>query len=255
MAVTKKTPHRTSNWYQRVVNPARWEAPDRNYRGHRDILTRNLARYHFVKPLFSGLALEVGCGRGYGLEVIRPKVDAVIGVDVAMDFLQEIAPPARIVQASGLTLPFKDRQFDTVVAFEVIEHIQADQAFIEDLRRVARSTACVAISTPNRLASSGKSTRPLDPYHVREYVAGEFASLLRRSFPRVVLYGQHDHAPATAAANRLLDRVPIRWKYILPAVLQGWLSARLRQPLRLEDCVFETDRLEHAHTLLAICHL
>lgn len=235
---------------------AHLEAPEKEFRGHRDILTRNLARYHFVAPHVSGALLEVGCGRGYGLEIVSTRSARAVGIDLSTEFLaraRQQASHAAIVCASGEALPIVGDFFDCVLAFDVIEHAHDDAHFIAELKRVARPDAMVALSTPNRLISSGGRIRPLDPYHVREYLAGEFRDLLSRNFSTFELFGQHELSGSTLSRNGLMDRIPVRLKYLFPHSIQSLLSVAIRPPLRLEDCRFETTELERAHTFLALC--
>jgi 2-polyprenyl-3-methyl-5-hydroxy-6-metoxy-1,4-benzoquinol methylase len=253
IADTKKTPG-VKSWLSQELD--RLEAPDQTFWGHRDIVIRSLARYHFVAPHLHGATLDVGCGRGYGFDIIQPNSSSAIGLDVSYGFLRDAQarePNRLLVLGSGDRLPFTSRSFASIVCFEVIEHIEDDVAFLRDLRRLARPQASIAISTPNKLIASGDRDKPLNPFHVREYVADEFIRLLRQEFSIVTVYGQHESA-GRISTNRLIDRIPMRWKYLIPTHLQGLASVALRAPLSLEDCRFEMHNLEIAHTFLALCH-
>jgi hypothetical protein len=146
-----------------------------------------------------------------------------------------------------------DRSFDCVVAFEVIEHAQDAREFLAELKRVARRDALIAVSTPNRLVASGNRIEPLNPFHVREYLASEFQQLLSQTFSTFELFGQHERPTNLLSRNGLIDRIPVRWKYLFPHYVQSLLSVALRPPLRLEECKFEQANLDRAHTFLALC--
>jgi SAM-dependent methyltransferase len=234
----------------------RLEAPDRSFAGHRDILTRSLARYHFLAPHARGDLLDVGCGRGYGLEALRERTTSQTGVDISLSFLYEASSSYRaasFARTSGDQLPFRANSFDTIIAFEVIEHLEDDLSFLNELNRLARPGGVIAISTPNRLVSSGGQEKPLNPFHVCEYLADEFEALLCRAFTDVALFGQHDKAGERSKRNSLIDRIPIGWKYMLPTHIQGVLSVALRPPLQLADCVFSGGDLDTAQNFVAIC--
>jgi len=244
------------NWYRELVEPTHLEAPDKKFKGHRDIIVRNLARYKFVNPYIQGRTLEIGCGRGYGLAVIRSRCTLFVGLDVSMLFLRDARadlPEQILIQADGRKIPFREACFDTIIAFEVIEHIRNDVAFLAGLKRLASQEAKIIISTPNRLIASGDAKKPLDRFHVREYTAFEFQDLLERFFSHVVVYGQMESGERSSFVGRLLDHIPPRWKYILPAHIQGYLSIMLRSPLRIENCSFSQEDLSQANTLIAIC--
>ena len=256
MGASWKSLFQMKKWLSVLSNPESLEAPDRNFIGHRDILIRNMARYHFVAPHIHGALLEVGCGRGYGLEVLATRSTAQVGVDFSKVFLKEAhnyLATVSFAQASGAALPFSDSSFDSIIAFDVIEHIDDDLTFLNELKRVARNQAFIAISTPNKLIASGNGQKPLDPFHAREYTSTEFYSLLNKVFPLVELFGQYE-TPGDAISG-LMDRIPTRWKYLVPLSIQGIISVALRPPLRLEECRFESKNLEDAHTFIAVCRL
>jgi SAM-dependent methyltransferase len=234
------------------------EAPERSFIGHRDILVQSRARYEFVKSEVRGTVLDVGCGRGYGFEVLGPSSDRQIGIDISARFLKEASqdfPNTFFVRGNGDALPFVAYSFDAVLAFEVIEHAKNGELFLQELRRVARHNAFVAVSTPNKYAASGESQRPLNRFHHREYEPEEFYNLLSRVFPSVHLFGQHERVGTESQRNKLIDRIPVGWKYLVPDRVQTLMSVALRPPLRLDECRFQTTNLEQAQTLLALCRL
>lgn len=75
---------------------------------------------------------------------------ASVSVDIEEDFLRQgirLGNITRAILASALTLPFKDRSFDTVLAMGIIDHIPWNQTsqFLEELIRVAKKSATVVI--------------------------------------------------------------------------------------------------------------
>lgn len=247
--------------FRLVFSPAaRFEAPDRRFAGHRDLLTRSLARYHFVLPQIRGRVLDVGCGRGYGLALMESQSRWEAGVDVGLEFLYDAlvqAPGHPLACARAERLPFADGSFDTVVAFEVIEHVEDDLALLRETKRIAGAPGLVLLSTPNRSISSGASPKPINPFHVREYGIEEFRQLLAQVFREIVVFGQFEGAGLAGSRPRpisgLIDRMPLRWKYLLPAHFQDVFSVTLRPPLTLAECRFEREALEQCHTFLALC--
>jgi SAM-dependent methyltransferase len=69
----------------------------------------------------------------------------------------DISPPAlsklrgrgaQVVQSEVTALPFADGAFDLVCAFDIIEHVEDDNAALAELSRVARPGAALLLSTP-----------------------------------------------------------------------------------------------------------
>src|SRR5690606_4123973 len=77
-----------------------------------------------------------------------------------------------------------DNSFDTVVSFQVIEHIKDDRLFLQEIHRVLRPGGIAMITTPNRSMSLTRN-----PWHVREYLPAELKGLVAGIFPRVELKG------------------------------------------------------------------
>lgn len=238
----------------------KWEAPDRKFIGHRDCLVRNMSRYHFIASRARGRCLDIGCGRGYGFEYLKPTCASCTGLDISEKFLEEARvhyPEIAFVHHTAEKLPFPDASFDTITGFEVIEHIENDQGFLREISRVAAPGAVVAISTPNRIVASGDRQKPLNRFHVREYAAEEYRALLETTFAEVAVYGQSEMRTGNAAsagfANSLMDRIPVRIKYLIPYYVQDVVSVMLRPPLKMDACQFDLNAFSQAHTLYAIC--
>jgi 2-polyprenyl-3-methyl-5-hydroxy-6-metoxy-1,4-benzoquinol methylase len=240
-----------------ILAGEKWEAPDRHFIGHRDCLVRNMSRYNFIAPHVSGRCLDIGCGRGYGFSYLKPHCSSCTGLDVSDSFLQEACaefPDISFVKHSAEKLPFANASFDTITSFEVIEHIADDNAFLSEIVRVATPGALVAISTPNRLVVSGGRNRPLNQFHVREYVAEEFRNLLAKHFAEMTLYGQNDgNESSSKGTNALINRIPLRIKHLLPFYLQDVIGVMLRPRLKMEECRFNRDNFDLAHTIYALC--
>lgn len=256
MVVMSKHFSHLREWHSIFTTGDRWEAPERGFVGHRDILIQSRARYEFVAPHVHGSVLDVGCGRGYGFEILAPRSNSQFGIDISMRFLLEakqLFPGIFFACGSGDSLPLAGHSFDSIIAFEVLEHTEDGQSFLEELRRIAHQKAFIAISTPNRRVSSGNSITPLNRFHHHEYEANELYELLTAIFSSVELFGQHEREGMENTRNKIVDRVPIRWKYCVPHLFQALISVALRPSLRMEDCCFRKEHLEQAHTFLALC--
>ncbi|HKR04883.1 MAG TPA: class I SAM-dependent methyltransferase, partial [Bacteroidia bacterium] len=53
-----------------------------------------------------------------------------------------------IINGSILELPFADKTFDLVCAFDVIEHVENDFAGVEEMKRVCKSGGIICVTVP-----------------------------------------------------------------------------------------------------------
>jgi len=60
----------------------------------------------------------------------------------------EAGGQGHVVEANGLALPFPDACFDKVIAAEVLEHINEDEAALAELARVLRPGGVIAVTVP-----------------------------------------------------------------------------------------------------------
>ena len=164
--------------------------------GGTDIRYEHTHRYSTVAPLLKGRrVLDVGSGEGYGSATLALFAETVIGVDVddaAVGHARERHGHRQNVEYSRIEpgrLPFEDAEFDVVVCFEVIEHLERPQDLLPELARVLTSAGTLFISTPNkRLYSDARNYS--NEYHLREFYMDEFRDFLRTEFKEVEFFGQ-----------------------------------------------------------------
>jgi SAM-dependent methyltransferase len=118
------------------------------------------------------------------VEVIGVDLDAECVAVARKTFCQA---EVRFVRASGIVLPFPSGAFDLVTSFETLEHIEAAECFVRELRRVTKPDGQLLLSTPNFQCTN---RYPPNPFHIREFNPGELAELLGRFYHRVEIRGQ-----------------------------------------------------------------
>lgn len=94
-----------------------------------------------------GSLLEVGCGTGKLLDLAESLgFSPVQGIDT----VPQVCDGERIIEGWAHALPFRDRSFDVVCMFDVIEHLLPgdDEAACRELYRVARKH--ILLSASNR---------------------------------------------------------------------------------------------------------
>jgi len=189
---------------------------------------RLLKAYIAAKPLVNGNLLEVGCGEGRGVEVLLDQIDSYLGIDKiqeVIDLLRNKFPMAVFQQA--FIPPFSEivsETYDTVVSFQVIEHIQNDRLFLEEIYRVLKPGGKAIISTPNI-----KHTLSRNPWHIREYTAKQLEDLCKGIFDKVEPMGiggnekvWEYHEANRKSVNKIMRFDVLNLQYRLPAALLRW---------------------------------
>jgi 2-polyprenyl-3-methyl-5-hydroxy-6-metoxy-1,4-benzoquinol methylase len=134
----------------------------------------------------------MACGEGYGSDVLASKAASVVGVDAN----PEAHEHARLrYRRSNLRFVRElvesySEAADAIVFLQTIEHLADPGAALEHFRSLLSADGAVFLSTPNVLTLAPKgASRSGNPWHVREYRAGEFERLCRATFSTVELYG------------------------------------------------------------------
>lgn len=151
------------------------------------VFQRHVFAYQSViqRRLATGHVLEIGCGSGYGMQMVAPHVHAYTAVDKKKPGEKYFESNCRFYYER---LPYlqniADESMDTVICFQVIEHIRDDHQLLSEIRRVLRSGGRLIMTTPNRHTSLTRN-----PFHVREYLPREMARLVWQHFPGAEVQG------------------------------------------------------------------
>lgn len=151
----------------------------------------HLKTYEFALPYCNGgRVLDVGCGPGYGVCRIAPECREVIGIDIdadAIDYARENFTlentDFRLVRpAEEEAFPFEDDSFDTVISFQVIEHVFDMNAYLSEIRRVLKPNGVFVCATPDRSTRLYPFQRPWNYEHVTEFTKEDFETVLKQQF-------------------------------------------------------------------------
>lgn len=188
-------------------------------------LHQRLLKPYLVAPeLIRGDLLEIGCGEGRGIAHLLPAVSSYAAIDkieAAVERLRQQFPSGKFVSGHLPPLPYSDQSFDAVVTFQVIEHIQDDALFLQEIHRVLRPGGVALITTPNRPLSLSRN-----PWHIREYTAAELTQLAKRIFPQVDMRGitGNEKVMAYHERNRQSVQRLMRWDLLdLQHRLPAWV--------------------------------
>lgn len=143
---------------------------------------RHEAAYEFAAPLVTGrIVLEVGCGEGYGTDLLARSAERVVGIDydpLTVTHAAATYPSAHFVRANLAALPVPSASVDVVATLQVIEHVWDHGQFVRECLRVLRPGGLLLVTTPNRLTFSPGLDAPVNPFHTKEFTAGELTALL-----------------------------------------------------------------------------
>ena len=148
---------------------------------------RLLKAYYAANPYVKGDLLELGCGEGRGVELLAPSADSYVGIDKIKSVTEALSkkyPSYEFKAGVFPPFPFEDSSFDTIVTFQVIEHVKKDEEFVKEIYRVLREGGKALITTPNI-----KMTLSRNPWHEREYTANQLEELCSKYFKNVEMKG------------------------------------------------------------------
>jgi 2-polyprenyl-3-methyl-5-hydroxy-6-metoxy-1,4-benzoquinol methylase len=144
--------------------------------------------YIIAADYVHGDVLEVGCGEGRGIPILINHAKSFTAIDKLEEVMRDLQ--AKYVSGKFLSMnipPFrelKDNSYDSVVSFQVIEHIEDDVLYLKEIYRVLKPGGVALITTPNRSMSLSRN-----PWHIREYLPEQLKSLASTIFTRVELKG------------------------------------------------------------------
>lgn len=178
---------------ERVIEDSYQSSPERYL-----IYLFHLVTYQFARDYVRGkVVLDYGCGSGYGSHYLAPDCEHITGIDISKQAVEFAASRYQadnlsyqvIAPAETAPLPFADNSFDTVVSFQVIEHIQQVDAYLGEIQRVLRPGGVFVCATPDRSTRLLPGQKPWNVWHVKEYSKAGFSRLLGRYFEDVEVFG------------------------------------------------------------------
>jgi SAM-dependent methyltransferase len=188
----------------------------------------HMARYQFALPYVQGKrVLDAGSGNGYGAALLKAQGKAAKVVSIDVDEAS-INHARECFGSLGVEYVLHDcekleelkAQFDVIISFENIEHLQHPEAFVFGAANVLADDGVMVISTPDRDSTPPfVSGRPANPFHTFEWYAEEFDLLLAGGFSsvemlsQVISYAQQQLKDAERVANENFSRLEAVGRY------------------------------------------
>lgn len=138
-----------------------------------EVVKINPDKAKILRQYAKGKCLDLGFGSGAYTNLLSEIGHKALGVDNQKSYVQYAAkkyPEIKFYQADVAKLPFKNKELDTVVAFDILEHVD-DKKVINEIFRVAdRLIFSVPHQNQEILLHFGLShAHYLDQTHLRTY--------------------------------------------------------------------------------------
>jgi len=204
------------------------EAANFWFRARNELITWALCAYSPDARNF----LEVGCGTGFvlsGIAKAYPDI-ALSGSEIFLAGLAHAAervPSAHFMQMDARHIPFVN-EFDAIGTFDVLEHIDEDEAVLAQLRRALKPGGLLLLTVPQHpwLWSAA------DDYacHVRRYAMGELESKILAQGMRI--------ERSTSFVSLLLPAMLLSRRKKKKPGAEHDVTAELRLPRFLNKCLY-----------------
>lgn len=151
----------------------------------------NPEKAKLLKEFAVGKILDVACGSGIYTNYLSKIGHSVIGLDNQPEFIKKAKakyPSVNFRVGDGLGLPFPNNSFDTVVLFDILEHLDGQKLIKEALRVGNRLIISVPHQNQPILLQYGLShAHYLDTTHQRVYTSDSLTKLLKK-FDLKIIY-------------------------------------------------------------------
>ena len=165
----------------------------------------------YPKFIWKPKIVDVGCGGGFGSNILSQEADFVWGIDIdeeSIKWAKDVFTRHKnnIYYNSQLTFevidvltePREIMKFDIVVCIETIEHINEYQKLLNFIKKLCKTNkrgeylepldaTLVYISSPNRNSSKILKDHPRSKRHIREWTPEELYAVLTKNFKYVTI--------------------------------------------------------------------
>lgn len=157
-------------------------------------------------PFRRGRVLDLGCAFGFATRLLKAAGYEAVGVDASPEYIaraRRADPKGTYVLADAAHTGLSSATFDGALFLDVLEHLPDEQGAIDELARVLKPGAALALSAPHR----GLLWR-LDSLNL--YAAWARATHHGQFPPEIAATGIHRHYSLAQMRALLGDRFEIR---------------------------------------------
>jgi len=178
-------------------------------------------RYAFAAAEARGDVLEVACGVGQGLGLLRARARRLVAGDYTESLLRfahdHYGSRVPLIRLDAHELPFRERSFDVVILYEALYYLREPQRFVGECRRVLRPGGRLLVCTVNRLWSGFNPS----PHSTRYLTAGELGVVLGSHGFAVELFGAHRDAGSSRLGTVAAIRALAVRLHLMPRTMRG----------------------------------
>jgi len=164
--------------------------------------------------------LEVGAGGGIYTDFLLKQGAEVTCVDICEPILKGNAkahPEAKYILADATAVTLKEK-FDLIFAIDIIEHIEDDSLFLENMNKHLRKDGLLIINTQNAFSlnyliegtfnflKGNKNWCGWDPTHVRFYTLKSLKEKLGRTGFKINKWFGNYHLPYLPYLTRIFEK-------------------------------------------------
>jgi SAM-dependent methyltransferase len=205
----------------------------------------HIASYQFARQRTRDKrVLDYGCGTGYGASMLAENNTDVVAIDIdtqVIGYARTQYPQTNLTfetvePAESGRLPYADASFDTVVSFQVIEHVKNVDRYLAEIVRVLRPGGEFISATPDRSARLFSMQQPWNMHHVTEFSASQLCNALDLHFGEVEMLGMSGDPDVLGIEYQRVNRM--KW-ISLPFTLPYLPKTMRRFGLRSAKCALE----------------
>jgi len=129
-----------------------------------------------ARDVEAGMVLEIGCGTGHWLAVLKAACPRIYGIDFSLGMLQKARKQDEVfflVRADANHIPFPDNIFDLVFCVNALHHFDNPNRFVGETRRLLKNGGALSVIGMNPHADR-------DRWFIYDYFQGTYKTDLGR---------------------------------------------------------------------------
>lgn len=118
--------------------------------------------------------LDLGCGEGTRLSLLRKEKAETVGVDindVAIKIAKKKYPDCKFIKSDLVKLPFNDNVFDLVYSAFVLEHLDEPEKVLLEALRVTKHGGHIVLIAPN-YGAPNRASPPFQGSRMKKFIIG-----------------------------------------------------------------------------------